>query len=1469
MTKYQVMWHRALWILTPVLILQACNGSSPLGREPAAAGMRSTTQAQRWAARTSQAPQKSGVSLTFGGVNPSTALYSPLSSSLSALATMADAGTRPDVFAVGNYANSPLVQTYGGGAVATATADTTAGSPTLGQITAITVASGGAGYAQTPSVIISGGGGSGATAVAVVDTTVGSATYQQVTAITLTAAGSGYTATPSVQIIGAAVPGTGVRKFVDTLPGLCDVSGPNNLGQCLPIARPLSAAATADAGVPTDGDYYEIALEEYTRQLHSDLPLTKLRGYTDLNALSATGSTVHQYLGPVILATRNRPVRVKFINRLGIGPAGELFIPVDRTYMGAGSGPDGTSYSDNRATLHLHGGNSPWISDGTPHQWTVPAGEGAFTNFTKGMSNLDVPDMPATGDGQMTFFWTNQQSGRLMFYHDHAYGITRLNVYAGEAAGYLLIDPMQENNLALATVPGTIGTTADLGHLLPLVIQDKTFVPDNGETGGQLAATDPTWDLAKWGGKGNLWFTHVYSPNQNPADTSGANAYGRWDYGPWFWPPQNPSTFVASGQPYPCTSAAFATVPVAFPPLMCPGTPTVAGTPEGFMDTPLVNGTAYPSTTVEPSAYRVQLLNAANDRTWNFGLYYAATKDGVVCKGGAVADLTTCTEVAMVPASPHPANCSAALSKNCLCNAAFSPAGCTQPTATTLPLCDVATVMNGGGLAVADTTGGSPINGTGLPAACWPTLWPTDGREGGVPDPTTAGPPIIQLGAEGGLLPVPVVIPSTPVSYELNRRSITVLNVLGHGLLAGPAERSDLVVDFSSVAPGSALILYNDAPTPVPALDPRLDYFTGDPDNTPTGGAPSTPPGYGPNTRTVMQFKVLGTSTNTTPFSLTALQAAQPAIFAATQDPIILPETAYPAANGGATNNTYVRIQDNLVSYFDHGAVGSLTLTSGGTGYTSAPTVTIDPPTGCVLGTAGCTQATATATVSGSVAAVTLTTNTAKYTAAPAVTFTGGGGTGAAAIAVLAPTTVASVALSPTTTIFTSAPKVTIAKPCVGCVAATATVTLNANGTVKTVTVASAGVLYSSVPLVTVSGGGATGVTGTATLTSTTVASITLTAGGSKYATAPLVTIAAPRVGTAPRATSQLGPMAVSAVTIPAGGGGTGYTSAPVVTISGGGGTGATAIANGQTRALLSKTIQELFTLDYGRMNATLGVELPFTNFLTQTTIPYGYVDPPTEIVRDGETQFWKLTHNGVDTHFIHFHLFSVQLINRVGWDGAIKPPDSNEMGWKDTLRMNPLEDIIIALRPFNQSLPWKLPNSVRPLDVTKPVGAALPNQFTNIDPTNQPAAVTNDLTNFGAEFVWHCHILGHEENDMMRAVSFVVAPDAPSGLAVQVTGTRAVLTWADNAVNETGFTVQRAVLNPATNVFGPWTTVAQVGQNATTTTNTVTRRTTYAFQVIANNVVGYTKAYAAPAVGYPTVSGDSAPSNQVAVVVP
>jgi hypothetical protein len=152
------------------------------------------------------------------------------------------------------------------------------------------------------------------------------------------------------------------------------------------------------------------------------------------------------------------------------------------------------------------------------------------------------------------------------------------------------------------------------------------------------------------------------------------------------------------------------------------------------------------------------------------------------------------------------------------------------------------------------------------------------------------------------------------------------------------------------------------------------------------------------------------------------------------------------------------------------------------------------------------------------------------------------------------------------------------------------------------------------------------------------------------------------------------------------------------------------------------------------------------------------FVDPPTEFVNPGKIQIWKITHNGVDTHPIHFHLFDVQLINRVGWDGFIRLPDANELGWKDTVRISPLEDTIVALRPVIPQVPFVLPESFRPLNPTQPLGSTM--GFGQLDPLTGAALEplqTNVMANFGFEYTWHCHILSHEENDMMRATVFKV----------------------------------------------------------------------------------------------------------------
>ncbi|GEJ56690.1 choice-of-anchor D domain-containing protein [Anaeromyxobacter diazotrophicus] len=941
---------------------------------------------------------------------------------------------------------------------------------------------------------------------------------------------------------GPVVPGTGIQKFVDTLPGFCSVTGPNDLGNCLPIAMP-------DTSTFPGADYYEIGLQDYRYQFHRDLPnKTKVRGYYQKNTSDPYASK-NFYLGPFIVARTDRPVRVKFTNELGVGAAGDFFIPVDKTLSGTDLGPDGTPYTQNRATVHLHGGNSPWISDGTQHQWTTPVGENTTTH-KRGVNVEFVPDMwfdvngnplaacsgqvscavpGATndpGDGRLTFYWTNQQSGRLMFFHDHAYGITRLGVYAGEAAGYLLVKPDDEDRLAAATVPGTLGTkffdpasavttatSPDLDHVIPLVLQDKTFVPP----AAQLAQQDPTWDPALWSGEDGLWYPHVYTPNQWPGnpDLSSTNPMGRWDYGPWFWPMQTSLTGVTwDGQvvnrplTIPCRSA-LAVDPLTNPngDTECPSTPSPSMVPESFLDTPVVNGTAYPTLTVDPAAYRFQILNAANERNFNLSLF--------------VADASG-TEVKMVDAVPH-------------------------SSSSVPPLCS-------GSAPLSDVTG-SP-NGPDLgPATCWPRDWPVDARQGGVPDPATVGPKWIQIGSEAGLLPAPAVIPPLPVNYELNKRNIVVLNVSTKALFMGPAERADVVVDFSAYA-GKTLILYNDSPAPVPAGDPRQDLYTGAPDQTTVGGAPSPLPGYGPNNRTVMQIKVrAAASASQPPVDLAAITTALNQAFAGSQPPPIVPEAVYNQVYNPATPfaNTYLPIQ------------------------------------------------------------------------ALSLTFT-------------------------------------------------------------------------------------------------------------------------------PIGQSQ-------PVTIP----------------------------------FANKALHELFTTDQGRMNSLLGVEIPNTNWLNQTTIPFANFDPTTEFLTDGVPQIWKITHNGVDTHTIHFHLFNAQVLNRVGWDGQIRAPDANELGWKEVVRMNPLEDVLIALKPVKQNLPWPLPDKIRPLDVDRPLGTA--SQFTGVDVNNNPIQITNQLVNFGQEYIWHCHLLGHEEEDMMRSEVLVTAPEVPSSLVVSqpLPTDQPVLVWRDESKSAMTFTVQRS----------------------------------------------------------------------------
>jgi PKD repeat protein len=302
-----------------------------------------------------------------------------------------------------------------------------------------------------------------------------------------------------------------------------------------------------------------------------------------------------------------------------------------------------------------------------------------------------------------------------------------------------------------------------------------------------------------------------------------------------------------------------------------------------------------------------------------------------------------------------------------------------------------------------------------------------------------------------------------------------------------------------------------------------------------------------------------------------------------------------------------------------------------------------------------------------------------------------------------------------------------------------------------------------------------------------------------------------------------------------------------------------------------------------------LGVEVPRTTLQTQTSIPYFYVDPPTEIFNnsitgtqigtlgDG-TQIWKITHNGVDTHAIHWHMFNVQVLNRVGWDGAVKPPYAYELGWKETVKMRPLEDIIVAMRPINPNLPasWgQLPNSIRPLDPTNPLGSATSMQFHNIDPNNNPAPVVNHLVNYGLEYVWHCHLLGHEEFDMMRAMAVAVAPIGSPAITgagyvndtVNKTNVTVFISFTDQSTIETHWTLQRQNLTSSN-----WTDIQRVpsytgpqmggvGIVSDSTLPPNSSVNTQRYRILAANVVGDATDYGDPAIGYPTIAANSSPS--------
>ena len=330
----------------------------------------------------------------------------------------------------------------------------------------------------------------------------------------------------------------GLRMFAQPLRGV----GPRGIPVVAPDAFP---------SLVTGVTHYSLTIAQFKDQLHPQLGPTTLWGYNPVVPLGG-GTQPQRHLGGIFVVQRGTPIQVTFTNTL---PPKHI-LPVDTS-----ANFTNAQKHQNATTTHVHGGLTPWISDGGPFTWFTPNGQyGPSVHSAAG--NIYKLLNPGLQPGQAEYYYPNQQSARMAWYHDHAQDLTRLNAYAGIASAYLIRDSF-EANLRNRGLPDFVENG---GREIPIVIQDKIFVGQN------IQDKDPTWTGPT--GVGSLWYPHKYERN-------------RWQLGAH--------------------------------PLGLPPNPSVI--PEMFGDTMLANGTVFPEATVEARRYRLRILNVCQARFLNLQLY--------------------------------------------------------------------------------------------------------------------------------------------------------------------------------------------------------------------------------------------------------------------------------------------------------------------------------------------------------------------------------------------------------------------------------------------------------------------------------------------------------------------------------------------------------------------------------------------------------------------------------------------------------------------------------------------------------------------------------------------------------------------------------------------------------------------------------------------------------------------------------
>jgi len=213
------------------------------------------------------------------------------------------------------------------------------------------------------------------------------------------------------------------------------------------LARYVDALPIPATIRPAEGGVTPVIMSEFRQKLHRDLPPTTLWGYNGT------------YPGPTIEVTKGTPAHLLWQSNLP--PRHLLSYAVDHKLHGADM-----NAPEVRNVVHLHGIKTLPESDGYAEAW-----------FTSGFKRVG----PAFQNKVYTY--PNDQPGTTLWYHDHAIGISRLNVYSGLTGFYILRDP-DEDNLNLPKGK----------YDIPLLMQDRIFNAD----GSLLYTTDKTGTQEVW-----------------------------------------------------------------------------------------------------------------------------------------------------------------------------------------------------------------------------------------------------------------------------------------------------------------------------------------------------------------------------------------------------------------------------------------------------------------------------------------------------------------------------------------------------------------------------------------------------------------------------------------------------------------------------------------------------------------------------------------------------------------------------------------------------------------------------------------------------------------------------------------------------------------------------------------------------------------------------------------------------------